>query len=127
MKSLPIIVGFAVGGIIGGGLGLGFPETRHMPEAVGILAVVGIIAGGLLGFAYSVVRTNPQGPTTPDGKQNLSTNDHFGGGVGIGIIMIVIALIWLFAGLAVDRIYFYPFVLLLLGIGSLIRGVINKI
>lgn len=103
-----------------------------MPKAVGILAVVGVIAGGLLGFAYSVVRpilcsANPQGPTMPDAKQNLSTNDYVGGGVSIGIIMIVIALIGLFAGLAVDRIYFDPIVLLLLGIGSLIGGVVNKI
>lgn len=63
----------------------------------------------------------------PDAKQNLSTNDYVGGGVSIGIIMIVIALIGLFAGLAVDRIYFDPIVLLLLRIGSIIGGVVNKI
>lgn len=28
MKSLPIVIGFAVRGIFGGGLGLGLPETR---------------------------------------------------------------------------------------------------
>lgn len=115
-----------VGGILGGGLGFALPETRNIPPAVGIIAVVGLIAGGLLGFVYSIVRPSPEGPRLPDTIQNLSTNNNGQGGVGVGILMIVIALAWFFIGLAADRIYFYPPVLLLVGIGSIIRGMINR-
>lgn len=126
MRALPIMVGLAVGGMVGGGLGFALPETRGMPEAIGILAVVGVIAGGLIGFGYSALRPGPKGERLPDTIQNLSTDNNGRGGVAVGILMIVIALAWFFAGLAADRIYFYPPVLLLLGIGSIFGGVINK-
>lgn len=126
MRALPIMVGLVVGGMVGGGLGFALPETRGMPEAIGILAVVGVIAGGLIGFGYSALRPGPKGERLPDTIQNLSTENNGRGGVAVGILMIVIALAWFFAGLAADRIYFYPPVLLLLGIGSIIRGIVNK-
>lgn len=43
-------------------------------------------------------------------------------GVMGGVLMIVIALVWFFGGLAVDRIFFYPPVLLLFGIYAVVKG-----
>jgi len=43
-------------------------------------------------------------------------------GVLGGVIMIAIAAIWFFAGLAADRIFFYPPVLAVIGIYSVIKG-----
>ena len=43
-------------------------------------------------------------------------------GVLGGIIMIVIALAWFIGGLAINRIFFYPPVLLIIGIVSVIKG-----
>lgn len=39
-----------------------------------------------------------------------------------GIVMIIIAIVWFFAGLAADRIFFYPPILLVIGIYALIKG-----
>lgn len=43
-------------------------------------------------------------------------------GIAGGIVMIVLALVWFFGGLALDRIFFYPPVLLILGIVAVVRG-----
>lgn len=40
----------------------------------------------------------------------------------IGVLMMIGAAVWFFLGLAANRIFFYPPVLFLLGIGSIIRG-----
>jgi hypothetical protein len=45
-----------------------------------------------------------------------------GKGVVGGIIMIIIAVVWFFAGLAADRIFFYPPVLFCIGLYALIKG-----
>ena len=44
-------------------------------------------------------------------------------GVLGGMIMILIALVWFFGGLAVDRIFFYPPVLLIIGVVAIIKGI----
>lgn len=44
-------------------------------------------------------------------------------GVLGGIVMIVIALVWFFAGLAADRIFFYPPILFVIGLYALIKGI----
>jgi hypothetical protein len=46
-------------------------------------------------------------------------------GVIGGIIMIVIALVWFFAGLAADRIFFYPPILFVIGLYALIKGIVD--
>jgi hypothetical protein len=46
-------------------------------------------------------------------------------GVLGGVIMITVAVFWLFAGLAADRIFFYPPVLLVVGIYAVIKGVLG--
>jgi hypothetical protein len=43
-------------------------------------------------------------------------------GVMGGMLMIVIALVWFIGGLALDRIFFYPPVLLLFGIYAVVKG-----
>lgn len=44
------------------------------------------------------------------------------GGMMGGIVMMVIAAVWFFAGLAADRIFFYPPVLFVIGVYALIKG-----
>jgi len=46
-------------------------------------------------------------------------------GVFGGVVMIVIALVWFFAGLAGGRIFFYPPVLFVIGVSALIKGLAN--
>ncbi len=43
-------------------------------------------------------------------------------GVAGGIIMMVIAAVWFFAGMAAGRIFFYPPVLFVIGVYALIKG-----
>jgi len=47
-------------------------------------------------------------------------------GVLGGFIMILIAVIWFFGGLAIDRIFFYPPVLLIIGIVAIIKGAAER-
>ena len=42
-------------------------------------------------------------------------------GVLAGLVMILIAVVWFFGGLAVDRIFFYPPVLLIIGIVAVVK------
>ncbi|HZY80158.1 MAG TPA: hypothetical protein VFE50_11590 [Cyclobacteriaceae bacterium] len=46
-------------------------------------------------------------------------------GVLGGIIMAVIAVVWFFAGLAADRIFFYPPILFVIGVYAIIKGLAN--
>jgi hypothetical protein len=53
----------------------------------------------------------------------------FGGinaGIGGGILMILIAVVWFVAGLAGGIIFFYPPILLVIGIGALIKGMTDN-
>jgi hypothetical protein len=43
-------------------------------------------------------------------------------GVLGGLIMILIAVVWFFGGLAIDRIFYYPPVLLIIGVVALVKG-----
>jgi len=43
-------------------------------------------------------------------------------GIVGGVIMIAISLVWFFGGLAVDRIFFYPPVLLIIGVIAIVKG-----
>ena len=43
-----------------------------------------------------------------------------------GVAMLVIGVIWLFGGLAVEMIYFYPFILIIAGIIAIVKGVNDK-
>ena len=47
-------------------------------------------------------------------------------GVWGGVLMIAIAAVWFFAGLAAGYIYFYPPVLFVIGIYAIIKGVVKK-
>ena len=46
-------------------------------------------------------------------------------GVLGGLILILIAVVWFFGGLAIDRIFYYPPVLLIIGIVAIIKGVLE--
>jgi hypothetical protein len=48
------------------------------------------------------------------------------GGVFGGILMILIAVVWFVAGLAGGRIFFYPPILLIIGIVSVIKGLFHS-
>ena len=47
-------------------------------------------------------------------------------GVPGGILMIVIAVIWFFGGLAAGYVFFYPPILLCIGIYALVRGMFKQ-
>jgi hypothetical protein len=44
----------------------------------------------------------------------------------MGLLMMLAATVWFFGGLAYGRIFFYPPILFLLGIGAIIRGFMGK-
>jgi hypothetical protein len=46
-------------------------------------------------------------------------------GVLGGLILILIAVVWFFGGLAIDRIFYYPPVLLIIGIVAIIKGALE--
>jgi hypothetical protein len=48
------------------------------------------------------------------------------GGVLGGVLMILIAVVWFVAGLAAGRIFFYPPILLIIGIVAVIKGLFNR-
>jgi hypothetical protein len=48
------------------------------------------------------------------------------GGVLGGVLMVVIAVVWFVAGLAGGRIFFYPPVLLIIGIVAVIKGLLSR-
>ncbi|MGB0521641.1 MAG: hypothetical protein ACPGJS_01715 [Flammeovirgaceae bacterium] len=50
----------------------------------------------------------------------------FKAGVSGGIVMIVIAVVWFGGGLTVDRIFFYPPVLFLIGLVALVKGLVDS-
>ncbi len=54
-------------------------------------------------------------------EKNLSKTGIIG---GLGII--ALAIIWLVVGLAADRLFFYPIILLIVGIFALIKGVFDN-
>ncbi len=47
-------------------------------------------------------------------------------GVAGGLLMIVIAVVWFGLGLMADRIFFYPPILVIIGIGSIIKGLAGR-
>ena len=47
-------------------------------------------------------------------------------GVVGGILMVVIAVVWFFGGLAFDRIFFYPPILLIIGVYAIVKGIADK-
>lgn len=55
-------------------------------------------------------------------KKNKPASQMNVGQVGIGLLMIVGAIVWFVLGLAADRIFFYPPVLLVLGIIAMAKG-----
>jgi hypothetical protein len=66
-------------------------------------------------------------------ERELAAEQQSGGGTSLenkgikkgvlgGVIMIVIAVVWFFLGLAADRIFFYPPVLFCIGLYALIKG-----
>ncbi len=57
--------------------------------------------------------------------KELKEKKSFNGKVVIGIFMIVGALLWFFAGLSAGIIFYYPFILVILGIINIVRGLIK--
>ncbi|MEM9327472.1 MAG: hypothetical protein AAGA85_17530 [Bacteroidota bacterium] len=47
-------------------------------------------------------------------------------GVTGGLIMIVIAIVWFFGGLAAGYLFYYPPILLVLGLYALVKGLIKR-
>jgi hypothetical protein len=64
----------------------------------------------------------------PAGRKLLKKGwfESTNGGVFGGILMILIAVGWFVAGLAADRIFFYPPVLLIIGIVAVFKGLFNR-
>jgi hypothetical protein len=46
-------------------------------------------------------------------------------GVLGGVLMIILAIVWFVGGLFADRIFFYPPILLIIGIVAVIKGLVN--
>ncbi len=63
-------------------------------------------------------------------KIGVAMDGWAGGGTNAGILggvlMVVLAIVWLVVGLAFDRLFFYPPILAILGIAAIIRGIVNR-
>ena len=53
--------------------------------------------------------------------------DNFGikNGIVAGILLVIVGLAWLLVGLTYNRIFYYTFVLILMGVTAIIIGIIN--
>jgi hypothetical protein len=71
-----------------------------------------------------VERNARESEETGNGGSSLESKGIKMGVLG-GVIMITISVFWFFAGLAADRIFFYPPILLVIGIYAVIKGVLG--
>lgn len=115
-----------LGTVIGGALAalLSFVFGTIMVEELIIYLGVGLIAGFALGIVAHLLTHKPgldlsSSTATPSLGSNFGS---FNSGIAGGFLMIVIAVVWFGLGLLADRIFFYPPILLLAGIVSIVRG-----
>lgn len=70
------------------------------------------------------------GPADPqEASRATDTQDEtgwFSGGVIGGLSLIVLSVVWLGIGLALDRLFIYPIILFFVGVGTLIKGAIDN-
>ena len=64
----------------------------------------------------------------PAGRKLLEKGwfESTNGGVLGGVLMMLIAVVWFVAGLAADRIFFYPPILLVIGFVAVCKGLFNR-
>ncbi|MBL8852786.1 MAG: hypothetical protein JNK57_02325 [Planctomycetaceae bacterium] len=100
--------------------------TRGMGPASGKMGV-GAPARGA--SALSGVQQPPLGDSpylqTPDAATKSWSMSP--GMIALGLLMMLGATVWFVVGLAADRIFFYPPVLFILGIGTVIKGCLGKV
>lgn len=125
-QGTSIIIGLVGGTALGAGLGVLLPETRSEPLAIGIITVCGALAGLGLGFAWGLIRRTDDERQQGTGLEGLAAASRGNGGVGLGIVICVLAVGWFFGGLAANKLYFYPPVLLVFGLISIGRGLMGK-
>lgn len=118
-------IGFLAGTLLGAGAGLAMPETRAQPIAIGIVAVCGAIFGTLVGFSIHLLTRSDEERNREIQTDVAGAASGRGGIVG-GAVIIVLAVAWFLIGLAAGRIYFYPPVLLIFGLISIVRGIFAR-
>ncbi len=120
-----IVVGTMLGTLMGAGLGVAMPETREVPPAIAIVAVCGAIFGAAMGFGTRLLtRTDAERAEDTQAGELAEAARGRGGIVGGAVIMLV-AVVWFGVGLAGGWIYFYPPILFVFGLVSLVRGLLR--
>lgn len=86
-------------------------------------------------------KTLPPAPTGTDLKRSSGVHDPqavaaapdeqsqegwFNGGVIGGLGLVLLSVVWLGVGLALDRLFFYPIILFFIGVGTIIKGGITN-
>jgi len=61
---------------------------------------------------------------TPDDGESFESRAA-GSGIGGGVAMVVISLLWFFGGLAAGHIFFYPPILLVIGLFAIGKGLLS--
>ena len=121
-------IGALIGGAIAAGLGIafgtGFSET--MALEVGVYTVVGLISGAAVGFVIHAATFRAKDPGETSVAVRLGLGRGFGGGFAGGVVIIVIAVPWFLIGyFAMERIYFFPIVMFVLGIAAIVKGIMS--
>jgi hypothetical protein len=106
---------------------------RKMDLSVGLVCSLTNLKPTFEGTCPTFNLDQPEADRLIQREKELTAEQESGGGFGIekkgikrgvlgGIVMIVIAVVWFFVGLAADRIFFYPPVLFCIGLYALIKG-----
>lgn len=110
------------------------PEHSIIPLMLMMSLVWGVVLALVLLAMRSMLHIREEGPEAGQGEDGLQEAPPGAGGVfaperaGIskgvvgGIVMMAIAAVWFFAGLAAGYLFYYPPILFLIGVFALIKG-----
>ena len=64
--------------------------------------------------------------TTPSAYAKPIPAEATKGSIATGILMMVGAVVWFFAGLALNRVFFYPLIMFVIGFVTMVKGAMKK-
>ena len=114
-----------VGGLLFGLIVLATPGMATMFPVAALVIGIGAVIGGGIAFAVCFLMTPPEQRSAGLRPDDLSAASRGKGGVVSGAIILIVALVFLAAGLMRGRIYIYAPIGIVLGIASMVRGLIR--
>jgi hypothetical protein len=107
--------------------------NRKMDFSVGLVCTLTQQKPAFEGTCPSFNLDKPEADRLIEREKEIASQAESSGGFGMekkgikkgvvgGVIMILIAVVWFFAGLAADRIFFYPPILFFIGLYAVVKG-----